>query len=91
MDFAAWNDVRLYGGWRSFVPRNDAPRIGRILVARGRDAADAPLTLTFGPNALVGFTVWSEPPHDRGAPRPRRLPALGRLDRRALYGPLRGL
>jgi len=40
--------------------RNNDPRIGRILIARGRDAADVPLTLTFGPNTLVGFTVVTE-------------------------------
>lgn len=40
-----------------FDPRNNDPGIGRILIARGRDAEDVPLTLTFGPNTLVGFSV----------------------------------
>ena len=57
MDFAAWIEVFLGGRWHTFDPRNNDPRIGRILIARGRDAADVPLTLTFGPNALVGFKV----------------------------------
>lgn len=60
MDFAAWMEVYLSGRWWVFDPRNNAPRIGRILIARGRDAADVPLTHTFGPNKLVGFRVWAE-------------------------------
>lgn len=56
-DFAAWIEVYLDGQWVMFDPRNHSPRIGRILVARGRDAADVPLTLTFGPNMLSKFTV----------------------------------
>lgn len=59
-DFAAWIEVYLGGQWHMFDPRNNDPRIGRILVARGRDAADVPLTLTFGPNDLVGFSVTTE-------------------------------
>jgi transglutaminase-like putative cysteine protease len=58
MDFAAWMEVFLGGGrWHVFDPRNNAPRIGRILIARGRDAADVPLTHSFGPNTLAGFRV----------------------------------
>jgi transglutaminase-like putative cysteine protease len=59
-DFAAWIEVFLGGAWQTYDPRNNDPRIGRILVARGRDAADVPLTLTFGPNTLVGFSVTTE-------------------------------
>ena len=59
-DFAAWIEVFLGGRWHMFDPRNNDPRIGRILVARGRDAADVPLTLTFGPNMLTGFKVITE-------------------------------
>ncbi len=58
MDFCAWMEVFLGGRWHAFDPRNNAPRIGRILVARGRDAADVPLTHTFGPGLLTGFEVW---------------------------------
>jgi transglutaminase-like putative cysteine protease len=43
-----------------FDPRNNARRIGRILIAGGRDAADVPLTHTFGPNILQGFRVWTD-------------------------------
>lgn len=60
MDFAAWMEVWLGGAWRTFDPRNNAPRIGRILIARGRDAADVPLTHTFGPNTLSNIRVWTD-------------------------------
>ncbi|MDE1174369.1 MAG: transglutaminase family protein [Parvibaculaceae bacterium] len=61
MDFAAWMEVYLGGHWYAFDPRNNAPRIGRVLIAYGRDAADVPLTHTFGPNKLTGFLVITEP------------------------------
>ena len=67
-DFAAWIQVFLGGTWHSFDPRNNDPRIGRILIAYGRDAADVPLTLTFGPNVLVGFQVTADEVTD-SAPR----------------------
>ena len=57
MDFAAWMEVYLGGRWWIFDPRNNAPRYGRILIAQGRDAADVPLTHTFGPNTLLSFKV----------------------------------
>jgi transglutaminase-like putative cysteine protease len=60
MDFAAWMEVWLGGAWHVFDPRNNAPRIGRVLIATGRDAADVPLTHTFGPNILQGFRVWTD-------------------------------
>ena len=60
MDFAAWIVVYLGGRWHAFDPRNNAPRIGRILVAHGRDAADVPLTHSFGPSTLSKFVVWAE-------------------------------
>ncbi len=60
MDLAAWIEVYLGGRWYAFDPRNNSPRIGRILIAQGRDAADVPLTHSFGPNALTGFRVWAE-------------------------------
>jgi transglutaminase-like putative cysteine protease len=60
MDFAAWIEVWLGGAWHVFDPRNNTPRIGRILIATGRDAADVPLTHTFGPNILQGFRVWTD-------------------------------
>ncbi len=58
MDFAAWMEVFLGGRWYTFDPRNNDARFGRVLIAHGRDAADVPLTHTFGPNTLSGFRVW---------------------------------
>jgi len=58
MDFAGWFEAYLDGHWRTFDPRNNIPRIGRVLMGRGRDAADVPLSTTFGPNTLIGFKVW---------------------------------
>ncbi|MZR13395.1 transglutaminase family protein [Maritimibacter sp. DP07] len=58
-DFAAWVEVFLGGAWQVFDPRNNTRRIGRVLIARGRDAADVPLTQTFGPVDLTDFEVWT--------------------------------
>ncbi|OAI54221.1 transglutaminase [Planctomycetaceae bacterium SCGC AG-212-F19] len=57
MDFSAWFEVFLGGRWYAFDARNNVPRIGRILVARGRDAADVALTTAFGINQLQSFRV----------------------------------
>lgn len=57
MDFAAWFEAYLGGQWYTFDPRNNVPRIGRVLIGRGRDAADVPISSTFGPNTLVSFSV----------------------------------
>jgi transglutaminase-like putative cysteine protease len=57
MDFASWFEVFLGGQWYVFDPRNNMPRIGRVLIARGRDAVDVAISTAFGPNTLVGFTV----------------------------------
>jgi transglutaminase-like putative cysteine protease len=62
MDFSAWMQVYLGGQWHVFDPRNNAsmPRIGHILIGYGRDAADVPITLLFGPAMLLGFQVWTD-------------------------------
>lgn len=57
MDFSAWFEVYLDGGWRTFDARHNTPRIGRILMARGRDATDAAITTSFGPALLQSFIV----------------------------------
>jgi transglutaminase-like putative cysteine protease len=57
MDFAAWFEVFLGGHWYTFDARNNTPRIGRVLIARGRDASDVALSNTFGPNTLASFSV----------------------------------
>lgn len=59
MDFSAWIEVYLDGQWMTFDPRNNVPRIGRIVVARGRDAVDIPLINSFGPHLLKSFRVWT--------------------------------
>jgi transglutaminase-like putative cysteine protease len=59
MDFSVWIEVFLDGAWHTFDPRNNVPRIGRIVVARGRDAADVPLINSFGPHVLKSFRVWT--------------------------------
>ena len=51
-DFAGWFEAYLGGNWYTFDARNNVPRIGRVLIARGRDAADAAISTTFGPNTL---------------------------------------
>ena len=60
MDFAAWFEAYIGGRWYTFDPRNNVPRIGRVLIARGRDATDVAISNTFGPNMLAGFTVWAD-------------------------------
>jgi transglutaminase-like putative cysteine protease len=60
MDFSAWFEAWLGGQWYVFDARNNPPRIGRILIARGRDATDVPITNAFGPMFLEGFKVVSE-------------------------------
>jgi transglutaminase-like putative cysteine protease len=60
MDFSAWFEVYIGGAWYTFDARNNIPRIGRVLIARGRDAADVPISNTFGPNTLKSFKVWTD-------------------------------
>ncbi len=60
MDFSAWFDVYLGGDWYTWDARHNVPRVGRILMARGRDATDAALTTAFGSAKLVQFTVVTE-------------------------------
>jgi transglutaminase-like putative cysteine protease len=60
MDFASWFEAFLGDRWYTFDARNNVPRIGRVLIARGRDAADVAIATTFGPNTLQGFRVWTD-------------------------------
>lgn len=60
-DFAAWFEAYLDSHWHIFDPRNNKPYVGRVLIARGRDAADVAISSTFGPNELSSFRVWTEP------------------------------
>jgi transglutaminase-like putative cysteine protease len=59
MDFSAWFEAYLGGSWHTFDPRNNMPRVGRILIAQGRDAADVPISNAFGASVLKGFRVWT--------------------------------
>ena len=60
MDFSAWFEVYLGGQWYTFDARNNIPRIGRILMARGRDATDVAISTSFGPSALAAFNVFTD-------------------------------
>ena len=60
MDFAGWFEAYIGEAWYTFDARNNAPRVGRVLIARGRDAADVAISMTFGPNVLEGFRVWAD-------------------------------
>jgi transglutaminase-like putative cysteine protease len=57
MDFSAWFEVFLGSRWYTFDARHNQPRVGRIVMARGRDAADVAISTAFGPSTLTGFTV----------------------------------
>ncbi len=57
MDFSAWFEAYLGGRWHTFDARHNVPRVGRVLMARGRDATDVALTTSFGPAPLKTFVV----------------------------------
>jgi transglutaminase-like putative cysteine protease len=60
MDFSAWFEAYLGGRWYTFDARHNVPRIGRILIARGRDATDVAMVTSFGPSVLTGFKVFTD-------------------------------
>jgi transglutaminase-like putative cysteine protease len=60
MDFSAWFEVYLGGDWHVFDARHKVARVGRILMARGRDATDTALTTSFGPSILSRFQIVTE-------------------------------
>ena len=60
MDFSGCMEVFLGGAWHVFDPRNNTRRIGRIIIARGRDAADVAITTAFGATVLQSFRVWTD-------------------------------
>jgi transglutaminase-like putative cysteine protease len=74
MDFSAWHEVYLGGRWWALDGRHNVPRIGRILMATGRDAADVALTTQYGSAQLTSFRVVT---HEAAAPTP----TLAALDR----------
>jgi transglutaminase-like putative cysteine protease len=60
MDFSAWFEAFLDGRWFTFDARHNHPRIGRVVIAKGRDAADVAISTAFGPTQLVRFQVVTE-------------------------------
>ncbi len=69
MDFSAWLEVYLGEGWYTLDARHNSPRIGRVLMGRGRDAVDVALTTSFGSTTLTKFTVWTA--EQQGEPQPK--------------------
>ena len=67
MDFNAWMEAYIGGRWYTFDPRHNTRRVGRILIARGRDAADIPMITSFGPHKLTKFKVITEEIPERTA------------------------
>jgi transglutaminase-like putative cysteine protease len=65
-DFAAWFEAYIDGTWYTFDPRNYVPRIGRVLIARGRDAANVAIATSFGPHWLDTFQVVCDEVDDFG-------------------------
>lgn len=94
MDFSAWMEVYLSGRWFSFDARHNQPRIGRIVIARGRDAADVPITMVFANHQIERFTVVTEETNVNGEnnaqvqrsvhPRPPRRSELSSVEVRSL-------
>jgi transglutaminase-like putative cysteine protease len=60
MDFSAWFEVFLGQRWYTFDARHNARRIGRVVIGRGRDAGDVPITMAFGMHTLEHFEVITE-------------------------------
>jgi transglutaminase-like putative cysteine protease len=72
MDFSAWFEAYLGNRWYTFDARHNRPRIGRVVMARGRDATDVALTTNFGACLLTGFTVITDQLPDDLVPAIRR-------------------
>jgi transglutaminase-like putative cysteine protease len=68
MDFSAWFEAYLGGQWHAFDPRNHIPRIGRVLIAQGRDAADVAISTAFGSHELRSFQIWTDEVAEPAAP-----------------------
>lgn len=68
MDFSAWFEAWLGGRWYTFDARFNTPRIGRVLMVRGRDAADVAMIMSFGPHVIDRFEVWADELSDALSP-----------------------
>ncbi len=60
MDFCSWLEAYLDGRWWTFDPRNNVPRMGRVVIGRGRDALDVAMVTTYGNPALLSMEVWAD-------------------------------
>jgi transglutaminase-like putative cysteine protease len=60
MDFCSWGEAWLDGKWWTFDPRNNRRRVGRVVIARGRDALDAAMVTTWGDAELLRMAVWAD-------------------------------
>jgi transglutaminase-like putative cysteine protease len=67
MDFSAWFEAYIGGQWVTFDARHNHPRIGRVLIGRGRDASDIAISTVFGPSTLNNFTVFTDEVLDNAA------------------------
>jgi transglutaminase-like putative cysteine protease len=67
MDFSAWFEAYIGGAWYTFDARHNRPRIGRVLIARGRDAADVAICTSFGPHQMLSFAVTTREVKDEDA------------------------
>lgn len=77
MDFHAWFEAYVGGTWHTFDARHNMPRIGRVMIARGRDAVDTAILTSYGATSLVGFIVWADEV-DETVTLETPLPALNR-------------
>jgi transglutaminase-like putative cysteine protease len=64
MDFSAWFEAYLDGRWYTFDARHNTPRIGRVLMATGRDATDVAISTSFGRSSLAEFSVHTDEVED---------------------------
>jgi transglutaminase-like putative cysteine protease len=69
MDFSGWFEAYLGGQWHTFDARHNTLRIGRVVMARRRDAVDVAMTTSFGPTTLEKFVVTTEERTQPRAPR----------------------
>jgi transglutaminase-like putative cysteine protease len=60
MDFHAWFEAYVGGAWHTFDARHNMPRIGRVVIARGRDAVDTAILTSYGDSQLTGMSVWAD-------------------------------
>ena len=60
MDFSSWFEAWIGSQWWTFDPRNNEPRIGRVVIAYGRDASDTAMVTTWGKATLEQMVVWAD-------------------------------